>query len=1025
MILADISIRRPVFTIVVIIAFVVVGILCYANLTINDMPQADLPYAAVTITQSGASPEQLETNVTRKVEEAVGQISGVEHITSTMTEGVSNTTIEFSLDKSPDVAAQEVRDKISAIRGELPQDIDDPVIAKVDLSLFGSSMLSIAVTGTEDTKELSQVVDDVIAKKLYTVKGVGAVNIYGSAKREIQIKLDKEKMASYGLTVDEVVNNLKSGNIEGTGGSVSDGSSETSLRIDGSVKNIEDFNNILVAKRSGAEIRVRDVAQVIDGVQDINSLSRYQGKPAIGIDIVKQSGTNTVEVTDAVKSELASLKGSIPPGIQVEIVRDNSESVRDSVNEVTKSMLIGCILAIMVVFLFLNKWESTLITAISLPTSILSTFIALKIMNFSLNTMSLMALTLSVGLLIDDAIVVVENIVRHLHMGKTPFQAAKEASSEIGLAVLATTLAVVAVFLPTAMVSGLIGKYFAEFGLTVVFSMLFSLFVSFTLIPMMSSRMLKSGKQKDTPFLGKFLNSFNHWFDLLAEKYSRFLGIILNHRLVTLSLAIVLFLGSIGMIPLLGFEFTSWTDEGEISISAGLDSGLALEKAGQKASAIEGIIRQCPEVKSIYTTVQKDQVSFYVKLCDKKERKDNSKIIAAKMREDLKKVPGVDLAINAVSDSSDLKDVIINIKGDNYEQLRIFALEAKRVMSQDPSARDVSISYKAGKPETKLIMDRDKAADLGVNTSSVMDTLNTLFNGTVIGKYNSGKNQYDVRLSMKNEQRTNLDSLNGIDVPDSNNQIVPLNLVTRHVFTTTSAALNRHDRTGLIELSANVAGKSTGDFLDSYLEKFHKEMIVPTGITIEEGGMNAEMREGFNGLLIALVMGILFIFLIMAAQFESFVDPIAIMFSLPLALIGAIAGLFVTGTKMDFMALIGIIMLMGLVAKNAILLIDFAKQRLREGMEINQALMEAGLVRLRPIIMTTLAMIFGMLPVAASTGAGTEMRAPMAYAVIGGLITSTLLTLVIVPVVYTLLNDFKRLLGRKKFLVQTGEEVKQ
>ncbi|MDQ7096547.1 efflux RND transporter permease subunit [Desulfosporosinus sp. PR] len=1020
MILADVSVKRPVFTIVVMIAFVVVGILCYTNLTINDMPQVDLPYVTVTVTQGGASPNQLETNVTKKVEEAVGQISGVKHITSTMTEGVSNTTIEFSLDKSPDVAAQEVRDNIGAIRGELPKDIDDPIISKVDLS--ASPILSIAVSGTEETKELSQVVDDVIAKRLYTVKGVGAVNIHGDSKREIQIKLDQNKMAAYGLTVEEVINNLKSGNLEGTGGTVTDKSNEISLRIDGSVKKVEDFNNLLVAKRNGKEIRVHAIAEVIDGFKDADSLSMYQGKQAIGIDIVKQSGANTVEVADAVKKELSNLKAYIPRGVNVDIVRDNSESISDSVNEVMKSMLEGCILAIIVVFLFLNEWESTLISALSLPTSIISSFIALKVMNFSLNTMSLMALSLAIGLLIDDAIVVVENIVRHLHLGKTPFQAAKEATTEIGLAVLATTLAVVAVFLPTAMVNGIIGKFFIEFGLTVVFSMLFSLLVSFTLVPMMSSRILKTEKKHNKTFFGKSLNNFSRMFDKIAEKYSQFLSIVLHHRLITMVLATVLFAGCIGMISSLGIEFSSSTDNGEISINTGLDSGLSLEKAGQKARDIEGVIRQYSEVKSIYTTVQKEQASFFVKLSDKRERKDSAKIIASKMREDLKKIPGIELAINAVSNSGDIKDVVINIQGDNYDQLRRFALEAKRVMSQDPYARDVSISDKAGKPEAKLDIDRDKAADLGVDTSLAMGTLNTLFNGTIVGQYNSGKNKYDVRLSMEDQQRTSLDSLSGISVPGSNNQMVPLSQVTRKVLTTTPTALNRHDRTGQIEISANVSGMATGDFMNLYLKKFNHEMKVPAGITVEEGGMGADMQEGFIGLLIALGMGILFIFLIMAAQFESFIDPIAIMFSLPLALIGAIAALYATGSKIDFMALIGIIMLMGLVAKNAILLVDYAKQKLREGAGINKALIDAGRVRFRPILMTTLAMIFGMIPIATATGAGTEMRAPMAYAVIGGLISSTFLTLFIVPVVYSILNDFK-VLFRKRMSVEANKQA--
>lgn len=1014
--LADVSIKRPVLISVVIIALTVLGILCYKNLTINDMPEADSPTVTVIIGQKGSSPEELETKVTKKVEEAVGEISGVKHISSTMIDGNSNTVIEFVLDKSSDVAAQEVRDKVSGIRRQLPKDIDEPIIAKFDVT--AKAVVSIAVTGGSDNKELSTLVDDVIKKKLYAVKGVGTVNTYGKDEREIQIKLDKEKLASYGLTTAEVVNSLQSDNLEMPGGKVTDGGREISLKTNSNIKKVEDFNNILVAKRAGNEIRVRDVAKVIDGTKDKDSLSFYQGKQAIGIDIVKQSGSNTVEVADGVKKEIEKIKTSLPKGVSIDIIRDNSVSIRDTVDEVIKTIIEGCILAVIIVFVFLNEWESTLISATSLPISIISTFICMKMMKFSLNTMSLMALSLAVGLLIDDAIVVIENIVSHLHMGKSPRQAAKEATSEIGFAVIATTLAVISVFLPIALVSGMIGRYFIEFGLTVVFSMIVSLFVSFTLVPMMSARMLKGKHKKKKTVFGRFFDWLNDKFNKITEKYAQFLRFVLKHRAVTMVLAIVMFFGSTKIIPLLGFSFMPSTDQGEIVLDANLDSGLSLETAGQKTKEIEMNLRKYPEVKFIYSTVQKDNVSVFVKLVDKSERK-NVKTIVEKMRTDLKQIPGVELAVNSVSiGPTGSKDVSFNITGDNYEQLQAFAIKAKQMMLQDPHARDVSINYRAGKPETKLDVNRDKAADLGVNTAAAADTLNTLFNGTVVSKFDSGKDRYDVRVSIEDEQRKNLDSLEGIYVSGSNNQMVPLNQVATKVFSTTSSSLHRYDRTGQVEISANVAGMATGDFLNLYLDKLKNGMEVPKGVSVDVGGMNGTMQEGFNSIVTALFMSILFLYLVMAAQFESFIDPISIMFALPLAIIGAILGLYVAGSELSIMAMIGIIMLMGLVAKNGILLIDFAKQKRGEGLDRDEALKEAGLVRLRPIIMTTLAMIFGMIPLAVAKGAGTEMRAPMAQAVIGGLITSTILTLFIVPVVYTLLDDLKGLF-KKVFFKKT------
>lgn len=1007
MILADLSIKRPVFITVIVAALVIVGILCYTSLTINNVPQTDLPYVTVTINENGASPAQLEANITKKVEDVVGQISGVKHISSTMTLGVSNTAVEFDMDKSPYLAVQEVKDKVASIRGELPQDIDEPVISRYDF--LASPVLSIAVTGKEELKELSWLVDEVIAKKLYTIKGVGTVNIYGNTERQIQIKLRKEKLAAYGLTVQEVVNSLKSVNLEGLGGAVSNKNNEISLQIDNRVQRVTDFNDIVVARRNGVNIRVADIAEVIDGAKENSSLSFFQGKQAVGIDVIKQSGANTVQVVDGVKKELTNLKELIPEGVNVNIVQDNSVGIRNSVNDVVKSILEGCLLAILVVFLFLNEWQSTLITAITLPTVIISTFIALKVMNFSLNTMSLMALSLSIGLLVDDAIVVIENIVRHLHLGKTPVQAAKEATSEIGPAVLAATMTMVSVFLPTAMGKGFIGRYFFEFGLTVVFSVLCSLFMALTVVPMLASKLLKNRKKKRKGIFYQILNNFNQFFEKLAEKYSRFLAVVLQHRLITLSLVMVLFLASLTLLSLLGLQIDPKTDDNMLMVLADLDSGLALTKASQKAEEIEKIINKYSEVKSIYTKVEKEQISFVVNLLKKNDRKDSARLIASKMRQDLKKVPGIELAINAANDTDALKEVRISIEGDNNEALRSFAFKAKKLMSQDPHARDVSFNYKPGKPQMKLLIDNDKAADLGVNTVSVINTLHSLFEGINVGKYKTEEDSYDVRVSMQGKQQSNLASLNGLYVPGSNNQMVPLDQVTKKVFTTTDATLNRYDRNRQIELSANVTGIAADDFLNEYLNKFKNEMMVPAGISIKAGGMNATMQEGFMGLVIALAMGVLFIFMVMAAQFESFLDPLAIMFSLPLALIGAIVGLYLTGSTMGFTALIGIIMLMGLVVKTAILLIDFTIQRMKEGMGINEALIEAGQVRFRPILMTTLSTIFGMVPVALATGAGSEMRVPMAYAVIGGLFSSTLLTLFIIPVVYTLLHDLKGL----------------
>jgi len=1022
--IANISIKRPVFITVIMIALTILGYVNYEKLVLNDMPNADIPYVSVVVTYPGATPQELETKVTKKVEEAVQKISGVDTVTSTVTNGVSQTTVGFELSKDSEVAAQEVRDKVSSIRGELPTDANDPVISKFDMS--ASSILSIAIYGLEDNKELSDIVDNTIKPKLYTVSGIGSVDISGQDTREIHINLDNDKLVSYGLTASQVIGSIKTDNIDQSSGKVTNGDNEISITTNSKIQKVEDFKNILITKKNGTEIRLKDVAKVEDTFEEKTSLAFYQGNQSIGINIVKQSGANTVEVAKNVKAILNEIKGSLPEGVRVDIVSDNSESIQRTVDGVMETIIEGCVLAVIIVFLFLYEWESTLISALSLPISIITTFICLKLMNFSLNTMSLMGLSLAVGLLIDDAIVVIENIVRHLHMGKGPLEAARDATSEIGFAVIATTSAVIAVFLPMAMIEGILGKYFIEFSLTIVFSMAVSLFVSFTLVPMMSSKMLKVEKKESKTFVGKFFKWFNEKFDTLAEKYSHLLAKTLHHRVLILVVCAIMFISSIGLATTLGFAMMPSTDNSQVTVSANFDSGITLDTAMEKNKQLEEVIKnKYPEVKFLYSTVSKSKSSIKIELVDKKERKNSSRQIAEKLREDLNGIPGTQVTVSAASmgGGGGSKDISYNLVGDDRVKLQEFAEKIKAEMAKDPNARDVSSNDKSGSPVVKMDVDRDKAADLGVSSSDVASTLAILFNGSTVTKYDGGTNRYDVKVSLEDGQRKNLNDLDGIYVSGTNNTQIPLTQVTKKVVGTTSAELHRYNRQAQIEISCNVTGTSTGTFQNKYLEKIKSEL--PDGISLSLGGMNQMMQKSMISLLQSIVLSILFLYLVMAAQFESFIDPAAIMFSLPLAIIGAMLGLFAFGNEITMTALIGIIMLMGLVSKNGILLIDAAKERIKEGMPRNEALIEAGLVRLRPIVMTTLAMIFGMMPSAVSTSSGSEMSAPMSQAIIGGLITATILTLVVVPIAYTILDDFKNKFKKvtKKKSLKVNEEV--
>lgn len=1011
MLLTKISLKRPVFATVVILALVVLGLFNYMALNVDEYPEVEFPYVAIQVAYPGAAPEQVESKVTQKVEEAVSSISGVKHINSTVREGVSITTIEFTLETKPDTAAQDVRDKIGRLRGALPDDADEPVIMRFDPA--ETPIASIVVTGNGQTmRELTVLVNDTIKRRLEGIAGVGSVTVQGGLDREIQVNLDSGKIAAYGLTVNEVIDSLRSENLEQPGGKVTDGNREISMRTAGNLATVEQFQNLPVARRDGTQLFVKNIADVSDTTKDITSLTKYNGQPAIGIDIVKQSGTNTVSVSDDIKKELAKLKAELPPDVEVTMVRDNSVNIRDSVHDVLFNLILGGLLAVAIVFLFLGNWRSTLIAGITIPASIISTFFIMKLMNFTLNTMSLLALSLAVGLLIDDAIVVIENIVRHMEMGKDRTSAADEGTAEIGLAVTATTLTLVAVFVPVGMMNGIAGQFFKQFGITVAFSVLVSLFIAFTLTPMLSARYLKHAEAKTDGAFFRRLNQFNQAFDRMSHRYSIFLRQALGHRGKVLAVSGALFVGSLFLVPLLGSNFISNADNGEFTVSAEIDPGMSVKAVGELAGQITDVIRTAPEVTMTYAVNTIDNINILVKLPPKNERKRSDTLVMADLREKLNQIPGVKASVTKKSGMSGGKPVSIIVRGESLDTLSDIAEQVQRAIEQTPGAVDVSSSYKPGKPDAQIQIKRDRSADLGISTASIADTLQTLFGGKVVTQFKEGDDAYDVRVRLSASDRSALTDLNTIyfsgKYKDASGQstLVPLSEVSQTVYSTSPSEIKRYDREKQITLSSNLKDVSLGTFNQNVKAQL-AQIKLPEGYTIISSGQSEQMGETFKNIGLALLMAVLFIFFVLAAQFESYIDPFSIMLALPLAIIGAIVGLLVMRSDLSMMSLIGIIMLMGLVTKNAILLIDFAKQRRAEGIERNEALVEAAVVRMRPIIMTTAAMIFGMLPLALGLGPGAEARAPMAHAIIGGLITSTLLTLVVVPVVYSLIDDFK------------------
>lgn len=1006
--LPEISIKRPVFATVTLLALILLGIVSYLRMNVDEMPDVSLPYVTVSITYEGALPEQIDTQVTKKVEEAVGEAKGVKHIYSTSREGEAEIGVEFNLDIDPAMATQDVRDKISAIRSELPDTIKEPVIARFDMK--AAPVVAIALTSeTANLRELSILVEDVIKPRLQKIGGVGQLKISGLQEREVQLLLDRDKIATFGFSIPEITQRLQEENQDIPAGKLTETSQELSVRTAGNFKAPEDFLSVVIGTRNGAPVYYRQIGTVKDTIKDIETIARYNDQQAIGMEVGKQSGANAVNVAKQVKTELEKIRQNLPPGIDLHMVRDDAQRIEDSIHEVWYDLIIGGIFAVMIVLWFLGDWRSTIISALAIPASIVATFFFMKLANFSINSMSLLGLSLSVGLLIDDAIVVIENIIRHRQMGKSAIVAAAEGTKEIALAVMATTFTVVAVFIPVGFMSGVVGQFFKEFGLTIAFAVLVSLFIAFTLTPMMAALYLPVGHHYASGRLGQWWSKWNHWFDRLADSYAVLLEKLLHrHRKKVIVVSLAIFAFSMMLFPYLGSSFIPITDQGQFTVKVKSQSGPTVEALDNTTQKMILELKSLPEVRHIYSTSAAKEQILFVTLVPKKERQRSQADVIREVREKLNRLPGV----RADIEQGDGKPVTVSITGDSVEKLGEIAEQLQQKMQTIPGVQDIASSYRPGTPNLDIKIKTERANDLAVSTANIGKTLQTLLNGTVIGKYSDSDERIDIRTRLAAMDRSRPESLTTIYVPsektraDGQKMLIPLSQVTEGQYTTSAAEIGRFDRQKEIRLTANLEKTTLGDFDNQFYQDI-KDIQMPIGYQAGAAGQSDDMDESFSSMGVALSLAVAFIFMILAAQFESYSEPFAIMLSLPLAVIGALLGLFLAGSELSLISLIGIMMLMGLVTKNAILLIDFAKQRMQEAVPCTDALVDAARIRLRPILMTSVAMIFGMLPIALSIGPGAEARAPMAHAIIGGLITSTLLTLVVVPVVYSLIHDMK------------------
>jgi HAE1 family hydrophobic/amphiphilic exporter-1 len=1043
-----ISIGNPVLATMMMVAFVVLGLFSYNRLRVDQFPDVAFPVVVVQTSYPGASPETVETDITRKVEEAVNTINGINSLTSRSYEGASVVIIEFALTVDPAQAAQDVREKVALVRSVFRREVEEPRVTRYDPAdrpVFSVSVANQPGAQQRSLRELTAIADQVVKKRLENVRGVGSVTLVGGVKREIQIYVKPNEMEALGVGVDQVISAIRNENQELPAGAIRSAAGEKVVQVQGRIRNPEDFGRIIVARRGGQPVLLSQVATVVDSQQEQESLALYNGRRTLALDILKAQGQNTIEVADGLTGALNELRPTMQalyPGVAVEVIKDGSRQIQVGVEGVRRTLIEGALLTVLIVFLFLNSWRSTVITGLTLPVALIGTFLFMYMFGFTINMITLMALSLCVGLLIDDAIVVRENIVRHAGMRvngrfKSHKQAALEGTKEIGLAVLATTFSIVAVFLPIGFMGGIIGRFFHQFGVTVAAAVLISMFVSFTLDPMLSSvwhdpaahgnKGPRKGIYANT--IGRVLEQFERLVQWMSDTYQVLLKWSLRHRIATLLIAVATFFAGLA-IPaggLIGSEFVPQADYSETGVTFYTPVGSSLELSESKARQVEAVLREFPEVRDLYTTINtgsmqgRNYATVYVRLAPRKERERSTAQMSGPLRDRLSQIAGITVTHIGALDGvgGDNKQIRLSLLGSDLDQLAKLSQQAQQKISAIPGVVDLDSSLKAQKPTISIEPRRDIGADLGVGVAQIGGALRPLLAGEAASTWRAPDDEnYDVKVRLAPNQRSDIEDLSRLMLtstqtnPDGSPKMVPLRQIADITPSLGANQINRRNLNREVELSANVVGRSAGQ-VSADVRQALDSMNWQPGYRYQIGGATKNMQESFGYALSALALAVIFIYMILASQFASFLQPVAIMSALPLTLIGVFLALLFFRSTLNLFSIIGFIMLMGLVTKNAILLVDFANQARKAGAERGAALLEAAQVRLRPILMTTLAMVFGMVPLAFGMAEGSEQRAPMGQAVIGGVITSSLLTLVVVPVIYTYLDDFTEWARRK------------
>lgn len=1028
--LADLSIKRPTFITCIVVLMIAAGVQSMMNLGVDLFPDVTFPVVTASVPYPGAGPTEMETLVSKPLEEELSTISGVKRLTSISQEGVSTVIAEFTLETDIKFAEQQVRDRVGAAKRKLPQDILEPVIRRIDPA--DQPILILALDADLPPAKLFDYADDLVKPKIQQVAQVGLVEVLGGRKREIRVELDQSKLKQREVSASQIAARLGQAGENIPAGKVDVGGKEMVFRTVAEFDSLEDIKSSVVSfVGNDVSVSIGDLGRVVDGLEDQKSLAYVNGKQSLFLYVFRQSGSNTIAVVDGVKKALEKINTDMAKEAgqpKLTIVRDGSFFIRANVFDVYESIIIGTILAIIVVYLFLASGRSTIITGLALPNSLIGAFILMSLAGFSINIMSLLALSLAVGLLVDDAIVVRENIFRHIEMGKDPIKAAREGTAEVQLAVIATTLVVIAVFGPVGFLKGVVGQFFKQFGLTMCFAMAISLFDALTIAPMLSAYFAGKNHGIKTTGLwggtvGRVLKGFSNFQDWLENVYERILKFTVKFPATVLSIGLVIFLGSFVALKYVPKTFLPTQDNGEFNIGLDLPPGTSLDEMKELSLKVDEVIRKNKEVEISAVTVgsrdaESNVATIYVRLVPSKKRNMNTSQVKEMIREQLKPFAQ---AMPVVKDydavGGGMRPFTVNIVGFDQKELERVSTELLAKLKNYPALKDVDVNFRPGKPEFQFALDPEKADKIGLLPVAVGQELRTLIEGATPAKYRENGREYDVRVRLREDQRDLQTSFNKTFVPNINNFLVPLREVAQPIEATGTSKITRQDRARYIQVAADISpGAGLSQIMTDVTNMLEKDIGMPAGMKHVYVGQAENFQELASNMAIALGFGILFIYLVLASLYESFVTPFTIMLALPLAICGSFYALGLMNETLNLFSMIGSIMLLGIATKNSILLVDYANQLVQQGMDRTEAIIKAGRTRLRPILMTTLALIAGTIPVAIGLNEASKQRTSMGVAIIGGLISSTILTLVVVPAAYSYVDRFR--IWSKKILKQ-------